>query len=124
VSASRFRAAIESGDLDAAVALFGPDPRFFSPIVHRPYQGREALLRILRAAFNVFEGFGYGAQYSGPSGHALEFRASVGGLRLDGVDILRGPDPGGPFTELAVLVRPYSAATELKERMARLLADG
>jgi hypothetical protein len=118
----RFRSAIEAGDLDAAVALFDPGVRFLSPVGHRPYQGREALRRILGAAFTVFEGFHYVAEYGGCSGHVLEFRASVAGLRLDGVDILRG-DPDGPPTELAVLVRPYSAATELKERMGALLAS-
>jgi hypothetical protein len=117
----RFREAIEAGDLDAAVALFDPQVRFLSPVVHRPYQGREALRGILVAAFSVFEGFHYVAEYAGALGHVLEFRASVAGRQLDGVDILRG-DPGGPPTELAVLVRPYSAATELKERMGALLA--
>jgi len=117
----RFRSAIEAGDLDAAVALFDPQVRFLSPVVHRPYQGREALGGILKAAFSVFEGFRYVAEYAGSLGHVLEFQASVAGLQLDGVDILRG-DPDRPPTELAVLVRPYSAATELKERMAALLA--
>jgi hypothetical protein len=36
------------------------------------------------------------------------------------VDILRGD--GERLTELTVLVRPYSAATLLRERMAALLA--
>jgi hypothetical protein len=37
------------------------------------------------------------------------------------VDILRTDDEGTP-TELTVMVRPYSAATLLRERMAALLS--
>jgi hypothetical protein len=43
----------------------------------------------------------------------------VGDRELEGVDILSGSD--GVLTELTVLVRPYSAATALRERMADLL---
>jgi hypothetical protein len=113
-----FRAAVESGDLDAAVALFAPDVVFRSPVVHAPYVGREALRTILGAVMTVFEDFHYTAEYTGEQGHVLEFACRVGRFDLQGVDILRG---GGPFTELTVLVRPYSAATALRERMAELL---
>ena len=37
--ATAFRAAVERGDTDAAVALFAPDCVFNSPVVHRPYVG-------------------------------------------------------------------------------------
>jgi SnoaL-like protein len=120
--AEAFKAAVLAGDLDAALSLFADDVVFHSPVVHRPYQGRDALGGILRAVFTVFENFRYTAEYAGPDGHVLEFHAEVGGRELQGVDILRsagGPD--APLTELTVLVRPYSAATALRERMATLL---
>ena len=119
MSAASFRAAVESRDLDAAVALFAQDVVFNSPVVHAPYVGREALRMILGGVLVVFEDFRYTAEYSGPDGHVLEFACRVGRFDLQGVDILRG---GEPFTELTVLVRPYSAATALRERMAELLA--
>jgi hypothetical protein len=118
VSATAFRAAVESRDVDAAVALFAPDVVFHSPVVHSPYVGHEALRMILSGVLVVFEDFRYTAEYSGPQGHLLEFACRVGRYDLQGVDILRGT---GPFTELTVLVRPYSAATALRERMAELL---
>jgi hypothetical protein len=50
----------------------------------------------------------------------LRFRAEVDGRALEGVDILvSGPEA---LTELTVLVRPYSAATALRDRMAALLS--
>jgi hypothetical protein len=114
-----FRAAIESGDIDAAVALFAEDVTFSSPVVHKPYVGRAALSAILRAVTTVFEDFRYTGSYRGDGGHVLRFTARVGDRELEGVDILSGSD--GVLTELTVLVRPYSAATALRERMAALL---
>jgi SnoaL-like protein len=119
--ATAFRTAVERRDVDAAVALFAEDCVFRSPVVHAPYSGREALHGILTAVLAVFEDFRYTAEYSGPEGHVLEFACRVGGRDLQGVDILRGH---GPLTELTVLVRPYSAATALRSRMAELLAGG
>jgi len=121
-SAARFRAAVEAGDLDAALAQFADDVLFNSPVVFRQYQGKEALRPVLMAVFHLFQNFRYTAEYAGPDGHVLEFAAEVGGRDLQGVDILRGgADPEGPLTELTVLIRPYSAATALKEQMAALL---
>ena len=123
--AARFRAFVESGEIDSAVELFAEDVVFHSPVVHRPYRGREPLRAILRAAFTVFEDFQYVAEYhedgsgSDRAGHVLRFRARVDGRDVEGVDILvSGPES---ITELTVLVRPYSAATALRERMAALL---
>jgi hypothetical protein len=118
VTAAAFRTAVEDHDIDAAVALFTPDVVFRSPVVHKPYVGREALHAVLSAVVTVFEDFRYTAEYSGPDGHVLEFACRVDRFELQGVDVLRGP---GPLTELTVLVRPFSAAGALRDRMAAIL---
>ena len=117
-----FRTAVESGALTRAVSLFADDATFWSPVVHRPYVGREAIGLILDAVGRVFEDFRYTASYAsddGSEGHVLAFSTRVGDREVHGVDILRGS--GGQLTELTVMVRPYSAATALRERMAALL---
>ena len=114
-----FRAAVERGDSAAAVALFAPDCVFNSPIVHRPYVGPAPLRAVLDAVLQVFADFRYTGAYSGETGHVLEFACRIGERECQGVDILRGD--GELLTELTVLVRPYSAATLLRERMAALL---
>lgn len=116
-----FRAAVEGKDIDAAVALFGADVVFNSPVVHKPYLGKPALHAILSAVVQVFEEFRYTAEHGaeGADGHVLEFVARVGDREIHGVDVLRAAD--GVLTELTVMVRPYSAATALRERMAALL---
>jgi hypothetical protein len=122
--ADRFKAAVLAGDMAEATDQFSEDVVFNSPVVHRPYQGKEALRAILNAAFSVFENFRYTSEYSGPDGHVLMFRAEVDGRALQGVDILGAAStPDEPLTELTVLVRPYSATTALRERMAALLSN-
>ena len=117
-----FRRAIEARDVDAAVQLFAPDAVLRSPVVHRPYVGVEPLRAILGAVVRVFEDFRYTAEYAGDDGHVLAFAARIGQRELEGVDVLRGAD--GVLTELTVMVRPYSAVTALRERMAALLPPG
>ncbi|MBW0119206.1 nuclear transport factor 2 family protein [Pseudonocardia sp. KRD-169] len=116
---SAFRDAVHAGDVDAAVALFAPDAVFVSPVVHQTYVGRDALRAILTAVVSVFEDFTYTDAYGDDDGRVLVFTARVGDRALQGVDILRAVD--GVLTELTVMVRPYSAATALRERMAALL---
>lgn len=122
----KFRAAVEAGDIAAALDLFAEDVTFNSPVVHKPYRGKAPLGAILHAVFSVFENFRYVAEYGGDDGHVLRFTASVRDadgrdLALEGVDIVHGTET--EITELTVLVRPYSAATALRARMAALLAS-
>lgn len=115
-----FRAAVESQDMAAAVALLAEDVVFRSPIVHADYIGRDAVAPILHGVAIVFEDFRYMAEFGSDDGHVLMFAARVGDRQLQGVDIVK--TEGGLITELTVMVRPYSAATALRERMAALLA--
>ena len=97
---------------------------FHSPIVFQTYHGRDAVAPILAAVAQVFEDFGYTAEYASEDGAVFAFAARVGDRAIEGVDILRFGTGGsaGEIVEFTVMVRPYSAATALRERMAALLA--
>ncbi len=120
-TAAALRAALERGDVQAAAQTFAPDIVFHSPIIFQDYVGREAVTKLLTAVAQVFEGFRYIREFSAPDGHALVFRATVGGRDLEGIDIITiGAD--GLIHDFTVMVRPYSAATALREAMAAKLA--
>jgi hypothetical protein len=104
----------------SVTALLAEDVVFHSPVVYADYHGRDQVAPILAAVSHVFEDFRYVAEYESADGHVLHFAARVGDRELDGVDILRVA--GGQITEFTVMVRPYSAATALRELMAALLA--
>jgi len=119
----QFREAIESGDLDAAVALFADDIVFRSPVVHAPYQGRAQVEPLLRAVARVLEDFRYTCQIGDPEGadHALVFRARVGDRELEGCDFIHRGE-GGRIAEFYVMIRPLSGQLALAEAMRQQLA--
>jgi SnoaL-like domain len=114
-----FRSAIEAHEIDRVLELCSPEVVFNSPVVFRPYHGREALGVILTAVARIFEDFRYEREIGaeGASDHALVFRARVGNRELQGCDFLHmGED--GLIDEFTVMVRPRSAALALQEAMA------
>lgn len=124
MSHAAFRAAIESGDIDSVEQVLAPDVVFRSPVVFKPYEGREATMVVLRAVAEVFEDFRYVAEMAGEGGHALVFEARVGDRQLQGIDWLRF-DLDGLVSELTVLIRPMSGLLALAEAMkAKLEAMG
>ena len=112
-----FRAAVQRADLDAMVAALHPDVRLYSPVAFRPFVGRDQVRELFAHLLEVFEGFHYVDELSGPSSHALIFRADVGDIQVQGLDHMVFDDDG-LVTEFTVMVRPLSAAIRLAERMA------
>ena len=124
MKSDRFRSAVESEDFSAIGDLFTDDVVFRSPVVFKPYEGREALALVLGAVVQVFEDFRYTAQVEEGDTAVLVFEARVGDRELNGVDILRF-DPEGQIGELMVMVRPMSGMHALAEAMQeRLEAAG
>jgi hypothetical protein len=86
--------------------VFTPDVLFHSPIVYHSYVGRAALAPLLATILQVFTDFRY-----------------LGERDLDGVDILTF-DTNGFVREFTVMVRPYSAATVLRDTIAAKRSQG
>jgi hypothetical protein len=117
-AAEQLRAAVEARDLDALVALLAPDVVFRSPIVHKPYQGPEAVRALLEGVLAIFEDFRYERQIGAPgaSDHALVFRTRIGDREIEGCDFLH-VNSDGQIDEFVVMVRPLSGAHALAEAM-------
>ena len=115
-----FRAAAEAKDFAAAQDVFTEDVVFRSPVVFKPYEGREATMGILNAVVQVFEDFRYVEQVETGDTATLMFEANVGDKSLQGIDILRF-DADGRVRELIVMVRPMSGMHALAERMREML---
>lgn len=113
-----FRAAVEAQDIDAAVALLADDVVFRSPVVFKPYEGREAVGMLLAAVSRVFEDFSYTREIGADdaSDHALVFEARVGDRQVEGCDFVH-MNEDGKIDELVVMVRPMSGMHALAEAM-------
>jgi hypothetical protein len=115
-----FRAAAETKDFGAADELFAEDVTFRSPVVYKPYEGRDAIKVLLGAVVQVFEDFRYLEQVETGDAAVLMFEARVGDKSVQGVDILKyGADDR--ITEMTVMVRPMSGVQALAEAMQRML---
>jgi SnoaL-like domain len=115
-----FRAAAEAKDFGAAENLLAADITFRSPVVFKPYEGRDQVQLILGAVVQAFEDFRYIEQVEAGDVAVLQFEARVGDRQVQGVDILKFADDG-TITELTVMVRPMSGVHALADAMQKLL---
>ena len=113
-----FREAVEANDLDRLLSLMTEDVVFRSPVVHKPYRGRDQVSAILHAVVRVFEDFRYDREIGAEdaSDHALVFRARVGDRVLEGCDFVH-VNADGLIDEFFVMIRPLSGAMALAEAM-------
>jgi hypothetical protein len=122
VQSDRFRAAAEAKDFSAIDELFAEDVVFRSPVVFKPYEGREAVALILGAVGQVFEDFRYTDQVETGDTAALAFSARVGDRELDGIDFLHFGDDER-INRMEVFVRPMSGVHALADAMKRKLEE-
>jgi hypothetical protein len=121
VKSDAFKKAVEAKDFSAGIdELFVEEPRFVSPAVFKPYEGRDAMRAVLGAVVQIFEDFRYTDQVEDGDTAILIFEARVGDRQLNGVDILRFDDDG-KIRELTVMIRPLSALNAVVEGMAEKL---
>jgi len=122
MQSDRFRQAAEAKDFSAIDELFAEDVVFRSPVVFKPYEGRDAVVMLLTAVSQVFEDFRYTDHVETGDAAALAFSAHVGERELDGIDFLHfGPD--GRIKRMEVFIRPMSGMHALAEAMQKKLEE-
>jgi len=115
-----FRRAAETKDFSAIEDLFAEDVVFRSPVVYKPYEGRDTLGVLLGAIAQVLEDFRYVEQVETGDAAVLMFEATAGDRQVQGVDIFRFGDDGR-IVEMTVMLRPMSGLVAVGERMKQLL---
>jgi len=104
-------------------AIIHPDAVFRSPMVYKPYQGRDILVFVLTQVIEIFEDFTYHREMVSEDGRSafLEFTADIGDKSLKGLDLITF-DENGKITEFEVLIRPMSGLMALAEQMGKRMA--
>jgi len=94
-----------------------------SPITFKPFEGKEAIARLLGILMQVFQDFRYTDELAAEDGtKALIFRTRVGDRDVEGLDLIRFDDTGR-IRDFTVMVRPRSAVEALlREVSSRLMA--
>lgn len=119
---ARWHQVVRSGDMTALDSLLAEDAVFHSPIVHAPQEGKALTKMYLMAASEVFLNgtFTYVREIVGERDAMLEFEATVDGIHVNGVDIIRWR-PDGKIVDFKVMLRPRKAILLMQERMAKML---
>ena len=120
---SPFRAAVEAKDLQAMEAALHPDVVFHSPAVHRPYEGREKTMELLRHVVEVLEDLRYEHDIADGDTQALVFRAHVGDREVQGLDLIE-TNKDGLVTRLTVMIRPLTGLVATAQAMGARLESG
>ena len=99
--------------MDRIPELFHEDAVFRSPVVLKPYEGRDQVVIVLRAAekaLAIGRGFRYVHQLEDADDRVaiLEFATEIDGRQVEGIDKLTF-DEDDLITELKVMIRPASA---------------
>ncbi|WP_260482312.1 nuclear transport factor 2 family protein [Sphingomicrobium flavum] len=100
-----------SRDPAALEALLHPDAIFIGPILHTPQRGRAVTMAYLTAAMEVLgnEHFRYVGEWRSEHGAILEFTTRLGGVEVNGVDMLTFDETNRQITEFKVMLRPAKA---------------
>jgi len=106
---SLFRRGVESRDVAVMMDAFADGAVLHSPITFRPFEGKEAIARLLGILMQVFQDFRYTDELTAEDGtKALIFRTRVGDRDVEGLDLIRF-DEAGLIRDFTVMVRPRSA---------------
>ena len=118
----RWLRVIESGDTAQLDDMLAEDAVFYSPAVFTPQRGRATAVAYLRAAERMFAGtnFHYVEKWIGADSAVLHFAADVGGLSVEGIDMIHWNDDG-KITSFKVMIRPFKALQGVIAKMAELL---
>ena len=119
-----WHAVAASADPTLLDGLLADDVVFRSPAVYAPQQGKELTTRYLTSAMAVLgPSLRYLYQWWDDTSAVLEFEASLDGVYLQGVDVLRW-NADDKLVSFTVMVRPIRGLEKLIELMARQLTAG
>ena len=119
---ARFRRGVESQDVGVMMQAFADGAVLHSPITFRPFEGKEAIARLLGILMQVFKDFRYTDELTAEDGtKALIFRTRVGDRDVEGLDLIRFDD-AGLIRDFTVMVRPRSAVEALLREVSTRLA--
>jgi len=117
-----WHALVEAQDPARLDELLAGDVEFRSPAVFAPQQGKALTTLYLSGALVVLgPSLRYVSEWYDDRSAVLEFEASLDGIYVQGVDMLRW-NAEGKLVRVTVMVRPLRGLEKLIELMARQLA--
>lgn len=119
---ARWHQLVRDRDVRGLPSLLADEVVFHSPVVHTPQQGKAVTLGYLQAAFSVLanDTFHYVRELYGERNAILEFEVEIGGVYINGVDMIRWNEHG-QIVDFKVMLRPLKALQLIQQQMAVML---
>jgi hypothetical protein len=121
----KWHALVAERDLAALEKILAPDVTMGAPPYWDKLQGRPMVHQLLGLIIHTIEDFTYHREWHddarGTGEIALEFRGHVGGLQLQGIDVISLNDRG-QLQNLDVMIRPMNALSALRDIIAPQMA--
>lgn len=113
---------VSDRDTSGLDTLLSEDVVFYSPVVHKPQNGKKLTTQYLSAALRVFSNnsFHYVRELTGSHDAVLEFEVEIDGIQINGIDMIKWDD-SGQIVEFKVMIRPLKAINMIHQMMAAML---
>jgi ketosteroid isomerase-like protein len=116
-----FRAAWETRDLNRWSDSLAPDVVAVSPMLSKPFRGRESVVELYAVLFENLDDLEITDELTEGDSSAFFWRATAGGRQIQGSDLIR-LNAEGKVTELTVMIRPLVAIGAFASAMGPPLA--
>ena len=103
---------VATRDIEGLAAVLAEDVTLGAPPYWAKLETKEVVLRLLEIIINTIDEFTYHREWINGSELALEFRGSVDGLGLQGIDLITLNDEG-KIQNIDVMIRPMNTLAKL-----------
>ena len=113
---------IQTRDLNKLDEFLADDVILYSPVVFTPIEGKFFVKMYLMAAEQIIanDQFEYVRELSSENDAFLEFKTTIDGITVEGVDMIRFNEQG-QVQSLKVMLRPLKAVNKVHEKMGEFL---
>ena len=113
---------IETRDLNQLDEFLADDVILYSPVVFTPIEGKFFVKMYLMAAEQIIanDQFEYVRELTSENDAFLEFKTSIDGITVEGIDMIRFNERGQVLS-LKVMLRPLKAVNKVHEKMGEFL---
>jgi hypothetical protein len=118
---ARWHRIVAEKDLQGLGDLLADDVALGAPPYWGRLEGKPIVQKLLGIILETIEGFTYHREWVNGRELALEFRGTVDGLGLQGIDLIT-LDDAGRLAQLDVMIRPINTLLVLRDRVAARMA--
>ena len=121
---NKWHEVVDKQDHKLLKSILAKNVTFYSPVVFTPQKGRDLTLLYLMAAAQVFnnKSFSYTKEIINENNAALEFRLSIDGIEINGIDLITWNEEG-MIIEFKVFIRPLQGVSVIHKMMQQMLEN-